>query len=244
MRSQNNLFVLLSAIVLLSFLTMGCGTVGKVKELVGTAKEIQETVQATDLEIPGTEKDGDPPSPTATPKGDAPKAEDTSSSDDPGMDAVNSFRRRDVQRTKNEDGTDASVMITEIEWTRDPPALRSVMSSDTGEIQLELITVGDTSWMRSAGGTWTELEGDDISVPMLPELPNLDTVTLQGTEQVNGVSCKHYGNPALGYEIWVADQKGMPTIALRVETQMGPVENVVEISDVNEPFTIAAPETD
>ena len=244
MRPKNNLSILLSAIVLLSFLTLGCGTIGKVKELAGTAQEIKETVQATDLEVPGSEKDGDPSSPTATPEGNAPKAKDPSSSGDPGVDAVNSFRRRDVQRTKNEDGTDASVMITEIEWTRDPPALRSVISSGTGEIQLELITVGDTSWMRSAGGTWIELEGDDISVPMLPELPNLDTMTLQGTEQVNGVSCKHYGNPALGYEIWIADQKGTPTIALRVKTQMGPVENVVEISDVNEPLTIAAPETD
>ena len=129
---------------------------------------------------------------------------------------------------------------------------RHAPSAKTGEeeTRLEIIIIGDTGWTRIDGGVWTKVEDankiEDISEPPLPGLPNLEIMTLQGTETVNGIKCKHYtrSGGSIEEDIWVADQAGLPPILIRKreKQQAPPIEDLVDVTDVNKSISITPPQ--
>lgn len=163
----------------------------------------------------------------------------------------------------------------------------SSMASDTGEtpgMAMEMIRIGDSSWMKM-GDTWMQMDvpddsimGDDLTSAwegMLGE-EDVEQLTPAGEETVNGIHCKHYttggdtsvvvpdqegGTVSMNVEgeVWIADQPGLPSIAVRWRSRMeggffpmplggaSSGETAViyleyDVTDINMPITIEPPE--
>ncbi len=148
---------------------------------------------------------------------------------------------------------------------------------------IEMIRIGDSSWMKM-GDNWVQMDspdgsamGDDFTNAwegMLGE-EDAENLTLEGTETVNGINCKYYTTGSdttviapdpeggtieitVGGEVWVADQPGLPAIAVRWRSRMeggfSPLplggasgESSVtfmeyDVTDINMPIIIEPPE--
>jgi hypothetical protein len=151
-------------------------------------------------------------------------------------------------------------------------------------MSMEMIRIGDSSWMKM-GDTWMQTNtpddsvmGDDFTSAWEGILGEEDIENLipAGEETVNGIHCKHYTTggdttvvapgPEGGTvemevegEVWVADQPGLPAIAIRWRSRMeggffpmplaggAPGESSVvyleyDVTDVNMPIVIEPPE--
>jgi hypothetical protein len=249
-------YVLLLVLLLFSLSTLGCGLLGKLGQAVSD-KEISGE------QPPAGEK---PPAEQEPPVGDKPPAEqeppteqeppvgqELPSEGNPpagkGSEGVplDSFRSHTVMQTKDQEGNVTMVVITDIEWTRDPPALRTVTSSESGETTMEMIIVEGTAWTKMTDGSWHKLEeAEDMSMDPqehMPEVPNVENMDFKGDETVNGIKCKHYASKGgLQYQVWIADQKDVPEMVIRAVTQMGPVSTEIDILDINVPITIEPPQ--
>jgi hypothetical protein len=231
-------YVLLSVLLLFSLSTLGCGLLGKLGQAV------------SDKEISGEQPPAEdkPPAEQEPPVGQEPPSEGNPPAGK-GSEGVplNSFRSHTVMQTKDQEGNVTMVVITDIEWTRDPPALRTVTSSESGETTMEMVIVEGTAWTKMTDGSWHKLEeAEDMSMDPqehMPEVPNVENMDFKGDETVNGIQCKHYASKGgLQYQVWIANQKDVPEMVIRAVTQMGPVSTEIDILDINVPITIEPPQ--
>jgi hypothetical protein len=148
---------------------------------------------------------------------------------------------------------------------------------------MEMIRIGDSSWMKM-GDTWMQMDapddsimGDDLTSAwegMLGE-EDVEQLTPAGEETVNGIHCKHYttggdtsvvvpdqegGTVSMNVEgeVWIADQPGLPSIAVRWRSRMeggffpmplggasgeaSVVYMEYDVTDINMPIIIEPPE--
>lgn len=152
---------------------------------------------------------------------------------------LDSYRSTFTMRTDMEDGTITEVAF-EHEATRDPAANRLVMKNTTDGTtsEVEMIQVGETSWMRM-GGEWMQTTTDDTASFEQGMPYSADTFTsaaedkdydFVGKEEVNGVQTRHYrlslvsrALAALAFgdidsgsiEVWVADESDLPKFPVR-----------------------------
>ena len=158
---------------------------------------------------------------------------------------LDSYRMRLTMRSPTADGSGWGPDETmEMEWVRESQASRVVMHDPSGSTAMEVITIGDTTWINM-GGDWMQTEsspgaqGAAPSADMESLLQGLQgDMTLVGEETVNGVHCKHYTvdtefsielpSPSGGVQtvtghvkgdIWQADQSGLPSIVIRSQTE-------------------------
>ncbi len=152
---------------------------------------------------------------------------------------LDSYRSTFTMRTDMEDGTITEITF-EHEATRDPAASRVVMkNTDNGTAsEIEMIQVGDTSWMRM-GEEWMQTSSDSATSFEQGMPYSADTFTsvaedkdyeFVGKEEVNGVQTRHYrlslvsrALTALAFgdidsgniEVWVADESDLPKFPVR-----------------------------
>ena len=166
-----------------------------------------------------------------------------------GLDGLDSYRMRMTMRMPNADGSGwGPDERMEMEWVRQPEASRIVMADASGSVELEMISIGDDTWMKM-GDAWMHV-GADQGAQAAGTPVDLDSIveeirggmTLVGEETVNDVHCKHYtvdsefsiempdptaeGPRAVtGHikgEMWLADESDLPAIVIRskAETEM------------------------
>jgi hypothetical protein len=230
---------LLAILAILALVTLACGLTGG-----STDEEAPEAAQ------PPAESGGEQP--TSQSGGEQPTSAPESGGGAPeiaGLDALNSYRLHMTWRGENEDGSESYEMNILEEWVKEPPARHLAMSTSVASSEerpvLEMIRVGDTTWIKM-GETWIQSESPDESA-MGEGLSNawegslagdLEGWVLVGEETVNGVHCKHYAtddettitvpDPQGGGtvtthvqgEAWVADQPGLPPVTVRERSQM------------------------
>jgi hypothetical protein len=114
------------------------------------------------------------------------------------LDTLDSYRLRLMSRVQDEGAPEPFEMIMTMEWVREPPASRTVMSDSDGNVMMEMITIGDITWMKM-GDTWMQMppeqaepEQEFDAEDILADLDMETDMTLVGEETVNGVHCKHY----------------------------------------------------
>jgi len=163
-------------------------------------------------------------------------------------------------------------MLTEV--VREPPAQRYVVTSfdeSEGEMAIEIIQIGDVTYMRGPDGNWMSMTSSDptdmaeMDILEPDEAFNTDECDYKGKEKVNGLETKHYvcdtkallsmptqagtGSIEKGTaEYWVSTKYN---VAVKVILDMvGKDEDgvelgiqwQVEVTDINEPIEIEAPE--
>jgi hypothetical protein len=152
-------------------------------------------------------------------------------------DDLNSYRARLTMSTKKKEGSTSGDMTMTIEYVKEPPSRHVVMGKDT-----EVITIKDTTWVKVMG-KWVQQSASQQNKSQTPDslLPQEDiTVKELGVETVNGIRCKHYNLsgkvtitiPAASSrperkasvkvqgEAWIADQAGLPQVAIRQRMEM------------------------
>jgi len=157
-----------------------------------------------------------------------------------------------------------------------PKATHMIMPdpSGMGMGDVEVITIGNTQWMK-LGDSWMESTVEDVSSQEPTDITDyldMDSdMDYQGKEKVNGVNCKHYkvdadinvnvadapggvGELAAHYkgEVWIADEGGLPEVMIRSKgtTEMETMgekmvsDDQIDITDINESITISPPPAD
>jgi hypothetical protein len=225
---------LLAVLTIFALVTLSCGLTGGATDEAGT--EDTQPPAESGAEQPAAESDAEQPA-SAPESGDG-------SLEIADLDTLNSYHLRMVWRTENEDGSESYTMTITEEWVKEPPARHVVLSgaeSGSEEVpSLEVITVGDTMWMKM-GDTWMEMESgeaDDFTDAWSGLMTDVENWKLVGEETVNDVHCKHYTSgeetsvtvpdPQEGGtvtvraqgEAWVADQAGLPPITVRERTKI------------------------
>ncbi|MBI5030590.1 MAG: DUF1349 domain-containing protein [Chloroflexi bacterium] len=188
-------------------------------------------------------------------------------------DQLNSYRMKMTLRAKEDAKT--GDMVTTIEAVKNPPAKRMTMGN------IEVITIGNQTWTKIAG-KWIQqapsvqqTSAGGISDDVLKQLEENYTLQEVGKETVNGISCKRYTfkgestvSAQAGFqgeitiraqgEAWVADQAGLPPVAIRQRGDLEMQSNVApnaarptavtikftfeaELYDINTPITITPP---
>jgi hypothetical protein len=168
------------------------------------------------------------------------------------------------------EGGDPETQTIDEEFVKEPPAQRWVMSSADGDV--EMVQIGSTSWMCSAGSCIQSESTEDASSLFGDALIDPasfaadSTTTLVGQETVGGINTRHYSLNLTAAELalltagsdisnvqadmWVADESGLPEFVVRYATSWtetredvtGIVSYLYELSDVNQPITIEQPE--
>jgi hypothetical protein len=119
---------------------------------------------------------------------------------------------------------------------------------------MEMITIGDQSYMKSNGGSWTKMAGDAKSVPTLRDsfteagLKSLSDVKFEGDDMVDGKPALVYsyknvtpvGNYPFTSKMWVGKATGLP-IKVYVEYTNGMLKNMTVNYDTESPVTIEPP---
>ena len=216
--------LLLLLMLVLSLPLMACGLTGRVREKAAerAAKKVAEVVEPTATPVPEPEKEATPavekePTPTAVPPMATPTAisTPTPASEQPAKqppaapsgaagliakpeDALDSYRMRSTMRTQEDDGSWGPLFKMETEWVREPPARHMVMYGESEAEGMEIITIGDTTWMKM-GDIWMTSEAGESPEEAGPPV-DLESIlqemeggmTLVGEETVNGVHCKRY----------------------------------------------------
>ncbi|CAG0946195.1 hypothetical protein ANRL1_02829 [Anaerolineae bacterium] len=189
-------------------------------------------------------------------------------------DELNSYRMKMIMRSKDEPKGES---VWTIEAVKNPPAQHIVMGN------IEIITIGNLSWTK-IGGKWIQqpppqqTSAGGLSADMLKQLEEKYALQEIGRETVNGIPCRRYTYQAevtisapsnVGFkgemilraqgETWVADQPGLPSVAIRERGDVEIKSNVApggtrpaatamtfsierELYDINTPITIKPPE--
>lgn len=195
--------------------------------------------------------------------------------DSGGLEQLDSYRATLSYELTRADGTVETFSIEQAA-TRDPRAQRFVMSSTEGDI--EYIQIEDQMWIRF-GEEWIQSSSDDMEESdfgsflttgddWMSEIDDGDYEFL-GTENVNGLSTRHYrvaysagwlnlldqanadGEIEDGTaDVWIADDPDLPDFIVRYRVELqGTLEGAdgtatlsQDVTDVNQPVTIEAPE--
>ncbi len=139
-------------------------------------------------------------------------------------------------------GMETIDMTMDMAVVNDPPPMATHMvmpdPSGMGMGDMEIITIGNTTWLKMGGDSWMEstVEETDTQEPEdITEYLDMDNdLDYQGKEKVNGVNCKHYlvstdinvdvadapggvGELEARYEgeVWIADESGLPEVMIR-----------------------------
>jgi hypothetical protein len=180
-------YALMLVISMLSLAIFACAMPGS-----GAASETEETVAAVATEAAEEAAPEEP----AAPAEEEPAAPVTAGS----LDELDSYRVVSRMSTQAPDGSWVPSYDMEIAVVNNPPphAEHIIMRGEGDVVMMEMITIGDMSWMN-AGGMWVAMPADDTGAPTagtsagfeMPEDISANMV-LVGTEVVNGITCDHY----------------------------------------------------
>lgn len=140
------------------------------------------------------------------------------------------------------EGMETIDIVMDMAVVNDPPPTKTHMvmpdPSGMGMGDMEVITIGNTSWIKMGGDSWMEStvpETDTETSENITDYLDMDSdMDYLGKEKVNGVNCKHYkvdadidvdiadapggvGELASHYkgEVWIADEGGLPEVMIR-----------------------------
>jgi len=253
--SKKYRLALLGFLLVFALTALGCGVCQGVQK----AGELKETVEAgatsvAELATPaggtgsetGDKTDEEDVGPE-TGGGETGDEEDSEPQDvGSPLDDLDSFRSRVTVEIKDAEGSVQNTMVTTMEWVREPLAWHVTTTAGAEEISTEIIVIGNKGWTRVASTDWVEYDATALSenpTAYVPEIPNIETMNLAGTETVNGIQCKHYKHDMGGtsYEIWIANQAGIPRVAVQAVAKSPTMATKVELYDINKSITIEAP---
>lgn len=266
---------ILIVLALSAMLLAGCSSGGNKNQPEPTAAPTQAqqadaevTEPPSNTPVPPAEEATTAPEPTAeTEEEEAEEQVYFSELDD--LAQLNSYRVRTVIRWEDTNGETGSMDLM-VEFTRDPLAQRMVISNaENEEVEnMEMISIGDTAYMRVGGEDWFSIQSEDTSVEEIgqiwaPEdfLGGGDAEYL-GIETINGVETKHYRYkesafvPGAGFtaidkaegEVWVSTKHNVYVRAIMhieghdADGVKGTFDMESNLEAINEPITISAPE--
>ncbi len=212
-----------STLVLLLLAVAACSPRGKAPASPGATGPAPSPTEAVAPTAPPT-----PPPEESPPPEVAPDA----------LEHFNSYRLR-VSYQQTVEGEASEVITMEQEETRDPRAMRILLTSEGGET-IELVQIGDTAWMCSTEGDCIQTQQSaeeaatefGASVLLDPtDIANSEDYQYVGRETVNGIRSRHYVitvSPATltgvtqgtvtraKADVWVADEPGQPSYVARL----------------------------
>jgi hypothetical protein len=120
-------------------------------------------------------------------------------------DTLDSYRMRTTTRLLEGEGLLGEEFNTEQAWVREPPASHTVMYGSSGDIATEVITIGDSTWVK-VGDTWIKSEGgqgaggvsssaaqESLKATLEDILQDMENAMKPaGEDTVNGVHCQRY----------------------------------------------------
>jgi hypothetical protein len=120
-------------------------------------------------------------------------------------DTLDSYRMRTTTRLLEGKGLLGEELNTEVEWVREPPARHTVMYGPSGDTATEVITIGDSTWVK-VGDTWIKSEGgqgaggvspsaaqESLKATLEDILQDMESAMKPaGEDTVNGVRCQRY----------------------------------------------------
>lgn len=119
---------------------------------------------------------------------------------------------------------------------------------------MEMVFIGNDSYMKPAGGSWSKIPGDGKAIPTLRDsfteegLKTLTDAKFDGEENVDGKAALAYSyknvTPVGAYpftsKIWVDKASGLP-LKVYVEYSNGMLKNMTVKYDTETPITIEPP---
>jgi len=149
-----------------------------------------------------------PAEPTATP---APPSPTPVAEAKPAMlvaspeDTLDSYRMRTTMRLLEGEGLLGEEFNMEQAWVREPPSSHTVMYGSSGDMATEIITIGDSTWVKM-GDTWIKSEGgqgaggvssfaaqESLEATLEDILQDMENAMKPaGEDTVNGVRCQRY----------------------------------------------------
>ena len=118
-------------------------------------------------------------------------------------DTLDSYRMRTTMRLLEGEGLLGEDFHTEMEWVREPLARRTVMYGLSEDMAMEIIIIGDDTWMNMGDDTWIKTESgpsdqesiaqEDLQASMEDILRDMEGgMKPAGKDTVNGVRCQRY----------------------------------------------------
>jgi predicted small secreted protein len=184
------------------------------------------------------------------------------------FDTLDSYRMTQAMRwqAETDEGTEEGEMRWEIAYVREPAAMHWIMSGSEGpgaddETYMEMIQVEGTSYVNYDGDEWMAITSDedlgDVWSHSPDDLVDSDSQRV-GTETVNGYRCVHYRSTdtaayfGMGQlteaDYWVSTEHDVVVRGVvgwlvdDVDGESGEWHMEWNITDINEPITIVAPE--
>jgi len=194
---------LVTAVVLLALVLVGCGPAEKAEPSGEAAQEqaVTEPPKASGEEqAPAGEA-----APTATPAAQAPTAAEAKGEgivvrDVSEVGDITSYRSRVTIRQVEGDVTTESTFT--VEYTADGPAMHSVATGSDESESWEMIRIGDVVYMKGADGEWFTMQSEETALPESQPavfqwaspaaVLNTDACVLKGKESVEGIETEHY----------------------------------------------------
>ncbi len=119
---------------------------------------------------------------------------------------------------------------------------------------MEMIMIGNQSYMKTEGRSWTKMPGDAKSIPNLRDsyteegMKTMTDIKYEGEESVDGKPALVYsyknvspvGNYPFSSKMWVAKSTGLP-LKIYVEYSNGVLKNMTINYDTESPVTIEPP---
>lgn len=257
-------YVLLALLLSLSLMTLSCGSESEVTQ----PPAAQATQPSAEQPAPAGEG-ATSPAKQATPAGEktTPPTEEktkppSGSSDTSGLfanpdDTLDSYRMRTTMRLLEGEGAFAEgEMTTELESVREPPAHRVVMYDSSESMAMEIILIGDTTWMNMGDGTWiksqsgtetqTAVGGTNFQADLEDILQDMAGGTkLVGQDTVNGVRCKRYTvNADFSMPVPLPEDASQEALQFLPKEMEGHIEGEIWVADQSDlPAVIVRSET-
>lgn len=119
---------------------------------------------------------------------------------------------------------------------------------------MEMIMIGNQSYMKTGSGSWSKMPGDAKAIPTLRDsfteegLKTLSDVKFDGDDTVDGKPALAYsyknvtpvGNYPFSSKMWIGKANGLP-IKIYVEYTNGVLKNMTVNYDTESPVTIEPP---
>lgn len=202
--------------------------------------------------------------------GDSGEEADPSDVDPDALSGLNSYRSTMIWRITPAGGEPETLQMTQ-EETRDPHAMRFTMDmgpQTTEFVQIGdtswLCSAGSCVQSQQSEEEFMSQFGEGFMIEPSDVIPDSDYQRV-GRENVNGIRTQHYRlsiPPAQAMmltqgtvddvesEVWIADERDLPTFVVRFrlawegtyEGEQASGEYIIEVTDINAPFTIEPPE--
>jgi hypothetical protein len=168
-------------------------------EVTKAAAEKATPADEQPTKVPSTGEEAKPTEPAAASE----KKPATGLFADP-HESLDSYRMRTKMMQKEGVGTFGQEMTTEIEWVRDPEARHTALFAPSGDVIMEIITIGDDTWTSMGDGTWmhtkagtgegeTPFSAGDFQASLEDILKDWESSMKRvGKDVVDGVDCERY----------------------------------------------------